>query len=129
MSGILIAEDDIDARKQMAGLFIAAGYNVTVMTSAATMLYGILKKTAQVLLLSGNFDEVAATELVPILKKCNRHLSIIVVAKDLSLPIVRKLRSEGIFYHALKPFRPEDEEEIRQAVQCAFASMSRHCAT
>lgn len=127
MSGILIAEDDIQARKQLADLFIAEGYNVTVMTSAANVLYGILKKTAQVLLLSSNFDEVSATELVPILKKCNRQLSIIVVAKDLSLPIVRKLRSEGIFYHALKPFRPEDEEEIRQAVQCAFASQSRCC--
>jgi DNA-binding NtrC family response regulator len=129
MLGILIAEDDIHARKQMADLFIGAGYDVTVTTTAANVLYGILKKTAQVVLLSSDFDELAATELVPILKKCNRHLSIIVVGKNLSLPIIRKLRREGIFYHALKPSEPEDEDEIRQAVQCAFATLTKKSAT
>jgi DNA-binding NtrC family response regulator len=128
MLGILIAEDDINARKQMADLFIEAGYDVTVTTTAANVLYGILKKTAQVVLLGSDFDEVAAADLVPLLKKCNRDLSIIVVAKDLSLPIIRKLRREGIFYHALQPCQPEDKDEIRQAVQCAFANLSKKSA-
>jgi DNA-binding NtrC family response regulator len=129
MLGILIAEDDMQARKQMADLFIEAGYDVTVTTSAANVLYGILKKTAQVVVLSSDFDQLAAVDLVPILKKCNRHLSIILVSKDLSLPIIRKLRRDGIFYHALKPFQPGDEAEIRQAVQCAFDNLSKKSTT
>jgi DNA-binding NtrC family response regulator len=129
MLGILIAENDLQARKQMADLFIDAGYDVTVTTSAANVLYGILKNTAQVVLLSSDFDELAAVDLVPILKRCNRNLSIILVAKDLSLPMIRKLRREGIFYHALKPSRPEDEDEIRQAVKCAFANLTKKSAT
>ncbi len=126
MLGLLIADEDIDSRKQMADLFIEAGYNVIVTNSAANALYGILKKTAQVVLLSGQFDELTANDLVPLLKKCNRHLTIILVSDDVSLSLIRKLRKEGIFYHALKPVKPEDREEIRQVVQCAFENLTNH---
>jgi len=121
MPGLLIADEDLVTRKRMAELFIEAGYQVTVPTSAAGVLYGILKKTAQVVLLGTRFDALLATELIPILKQCNRHLAIILVAGELPLAFVRRVRSQGIFYHALKPGRPSDEEELRQAVKCAFA--------
>jgi DNA-binding NtrC family response regulator len=120
MLGLLIADQDLDCRKQMAELFIEAGYNVIVTNSAANALDGILKKTAQVVLLGSEFDELTAADLIPLLKKCNRHLTIILVTADTSLPLIRKLRSEGIFYHALKPVNGEDKEEIRQVVKCAF---------
>ncbi|KAF0219615.1 MAG: response regulator [Geobacteraceae bacterium] len=120
MQGLLIADEDVDSRKQMADIFIEAGYNVTVTNSAANALHGILKKTAQVVLISSEFDEMTATDLIPLLKKCNRDLTVILVTNEISLPLIRKLRKEGIFYHALKPVKPEDREEIRQAVKCAF---------
>ena len=44
MQGLLIADEDLDSRKQMADLFIDAGYNVTVTNSAANVLYGISRK-------------------------------------------------------------------------------------
>lgn len=120
MQGLLIADEDLVTRKRMAELFIDAGYQVTVTTSAAGALYGILKKTAQVVLLSTRFDELLATELIPILKHCNRNLTIILVASELPLSLLRRARREGIFYHALKPGRADDEEELRQVVRCAF---------
>jgi len=120
MQGLLIADKDLDCRKQMAEMFIQAGYNVIVTNSAANALDGILKKTAQVVLLGSGFDDLTAADLIPLLKKCNRDVSIILLANDASLPLLRKLRNEGIFYHALKPVNGEDREEIRQVVQCAF---------
>jgi DNA-binding NtrC family response regulator len=126
MQGLLIADEDLASRKKMAELFIDAGYQVTVTTSAAGILSGILKKTAQVVLLSTRFDELLATELIPILKQCNRNLTIILVASELPLALIRKARSEGIFYHALKPGRPGDEEELRQVVRCAFEKQAIH---
>lgn len=123
MQGLLIVDEDMDCRKQMADLFIEAGYNVIVTNSVANALYGILKKTAQVVLLGTKFDELTAADLIPLLKQCNRKLTIILVAADASLPLIRKLRSEGIFYHALKPVNAEDREEIRQAVRCAFENL------
>lgn len=128
MPGLLIADEDLLTRKRMADLFINAGYQVTVPNSAAGVLYGILKKTAQVVLLSTRFDELLATELIPILKKCNRNLTIILVASELPLALIRKARNEGIFYHALKPNRPSDEEELRQAVKCAFERLTHNPA-
>lgn len=127
MQGVLIADDNLDSRKLMADLFIEAGYDVTVTNSAATVLHGILKKTAQVVLIGNEFDEVAATDLIPLLKKCNRELTIIFVSSNASLSLIRKLRNEGIFYHALPPLEPTDQQELKQAVECAFETIrSQH---
>ena len=104
MLGLLIADKDVEARRQMADLFIEEGYNVTVTSSAANALHGILKRTAQVVLVGGDFDD----------------LTVILVSGEKSPAFIRKLRREGIFYHALKPLDDEDREEIRQAVHCAF---------
>jgi len=122
--GLLIADEDMLSRKRMADLFINEGYQVTVTDSAAGVLYGILKKTAQVVLISTRFDKLLVTELIPLLKKCNRNMTIILVASELPMSLIRKARSEGIFYHALKPDRPSDEEELRQAVRCAFEKVT-----
>jgi DNA-binding NtrC family response regulator len=127
MQGVLIADDNLDSRKLMADLFIEAGYDVTVTNSAATVLHGILKKTAQVVLIGNEFDEVAATDLIPLLKKCNRELTIIFVSSNASLSLIRKLRNEGIFYHSLQPFEATDQQELKQAVECAFETIrSQH---
>lgn len=125
MQALLIAEQDVDSRKQIADLLIEAGYNVIVTTSTANAVDGILKKTAQVVILGSEFDDLAAADLVPLLKQCNRNLTIILVTAEASLPVIRKLRRLGIFYHALKPANPEDREELCQAVKCAFAKQEQ----
>ena len=119
-SGILIVDEDIECRTQMADMFIKDGYRVTATNSIASALYDILKKTVQVVLLGTKFEEFTAADIIPLLKKCNRKLTIIVVSANTSLPLIRKMRSEGIFYHALKPVDVEDHEEIRLVVHCAF---------
>ncbi|MDO3377777.1 response regulator [Geoalkalibacter halelectricus] len=122
MGVLLIADRDKDGRKQLADFFANAGYQVVETDSAAQVLLDTFKKEAQVVLLSGEFDEIPAADLIPIIKKCNRHLTIILVSNEESLPQIRKLRSEGIFYHALKPVNAADKEELKLAVQCAFAN-------
>jgi len=62
---------------------------------------------------------------VPLLKRCNRKLTIVLIADDTPLPLIRKVREEGIFYHALRPTEPEGEEEIRQVVKCAVENLAR----
>ncbi len=120
MNSILIADENRESRKVMADLCTEAGYDVTVTTSAAGVLHGILKKTARVILLGSSFDELAAVELLPLLKKCCRNLTVILVSNEASLPVIRRLRNEGIYYHLLKPVVPEDCKELMQVVDCAF---------
>ena len=68
---------------------------------------------------------LSAADLVPLLKQCNQNVIIILVTAEASLPVIRKLRRLGIFYHALKPANPEDRDELCQAVRCAFASQEQ----
>ena len=126
MSELMIAEQDRGCRTMMADLLRNQGYRVTVTDSAADTLTGILRTGAQVVLLGSKFDDLAAADLIPLLKQCNRDLTIILVSDEVPLPMIRKVRSEGIFYHALKTIRPEDAEEIRQAVQCAFDNIAHN---
>jgi DNA-binding NtrC family response regulator len=118
IQGILIVDEDLANRRQMADMFIESGYNVIVTNSVANALHGVLKKTAQVVLLGTSFDDLNAAELIPLLKQCNKQLSIILVAEDTSLSRIKRLRAEGIFYHALRPIDREDRSEINIKRQC-----------
>ncbi|WP_303721562.1 hypothetical protein [Malonomonas rubra] len=120
MQGLLIANEDSKAREQLAELFSGDDVQVETSDSVFSGLEGILNKTIQVVVLGGSFDEAHVAKLVPLLKKCNRYLSIILISDEISLNLLRRIRKEGIFYHALKPAGAEGREEIRQAVLCAF---------
>jgi len=122
--GVLIADKDTETRRLLADVLARAGYRVKTTESAADVLSDILKKNAHVILVGSDFDEkVAAADLIPMIKKCDRNLTIILVSDDQSLSTVRKIRREGIFFHALKPVGTWDGEEIRQAVECAFKNV------
>ena len=120
MDGLLIANKDQTARNEMAELFRGEAYRIVTTDSVANALAGILDKSVQVVLLGGAFDEQFVAQFVPLLKKCNRNLSIILVTEEMPLELLRRIRQEGIFYHALKPAEHESWDEIRQAVACAF---------
>lgn len=125
MLRLLVADKNVNARKQIAGILIEAGYDVMVTDSAVKAMQDVLHNNAQVLLLGTELEELNSAELLPLLKKCNRKLAIILVADEASLPLMRKVRKEGIFYHALRPEESEGREEIRQVVKCAIHNLSR----
>jgi DNA-binding NtrC family response regulator len=120
MRTLLIADEDVQARDSMTQLFGDTEYEVVAANSVDVVMRDVLKKEAQVILLGSTFDNIPAGDLIPILKMCNQNLTIILVSNEESLPLLRKLRREGIFYHALKPSVREDREELLQAVKCAF---------
>ena len=120
MNGILIANKDQASRDQMASVFQQDGYQVEVADSVVNSLQGILDKSIQVVVLGGSFNESQVAKFVPLLKKCNRNLSIILISDEIPLDLLRSIRKEGIFYHALKPVEDESWDEIRQVVSCAF---------
>jgi DNA-binding NtrC family response regulator len=119
--GIIIADRESEARREVAEIFTNAGYKVETTDSAVHVLCNILEKQSPVVLLGNDFDnKISSADLIQLLKKCNRRLTIILVSDEESLPIVRKIRKQGIFYHALTPRSQEDREEICQAVKCAM---------
>jgi len=126
MQGLLIANEDRDARSQLAALFEQDGYQVTTTDSVVNALEGILNKTIQVVVLAGELNEAMVSKLVPLLKKCNQQLSIILVADEIPLNLLRRIRKEGIFYHALTPAGEDGQDEIYQAVHYAFRNYREH---
>jgi DNA-binding NtrC family response regulator len=123
MQNILILDDDRECRDKMAEIFTDAGFSVTATSSVSSAIHGIIKKLAQVVVLGTKCEEMPAVDLIPIVRQCNPKMPIILIATELSLGLLRKLRGEGIFYHALKPVNAADREELRQAVACAFDNL------
>lgn len=117
--GVLIADRDGATRRQLSRIFRDAGYPVRTTDSAAEVLVEILRRETRIVLLGSAFDEpVSVAELIPLLKHCCRELVIILVADETSLPVLRRIRQEGIFYHALRP-QQSQEEDLRQVLECA----------
>ena len=123
---IILVDSDSEVRNEMADSFRNAGYRVETTDSLVHVFCTVLEKHMPVVLLgSGNDKKIALADLVPLLKKCNKGVSIILVSDEESLPTFRSIRQEGIFYHALKPTGREDTKEILAAVECAFNKTER----
>ncbi len=120
MQLLLIADKDDETRRRIAGFFSGSEYKVIEADSVDVVLHSVLKEEVKVILLGSEFDGLSAREIIPLLKQCNQDLTIILVSNEESLALIRRLRREGIFYHALKPVSGDDSEEIRQVVRCAF---------
>ena len=119
---ILIAyQDDLWARSLATHLH-QLGYRVETMKMVSDMIRRIRNGNTQVLLLDDELEGVKACDLVPVFKKINSHVQVIVISSEESIGEVKRLRGVGIFYQAMKPV---DLEEIRSAVECAFEKIER----
>lgn len=123
MQGLLIANKNQLEREQLAAVFGNESYQVTTCATVADGLGKILDKEIQVIVIGGDYDEQHIAKLVPLLKKCNRHLSIILMTEEIPLELLRRIRKEGIFYHAVGEV---GREEIREVVSCAFKTYAAH---
>lgn len=123
---ILVADKDTKFLSDISCGLTGAGYHVETTTSTVHVISNILKKKTPVILLGSDFDnKIDLVDLVRLLKKCNQHLAVILVSDESSLPVVKKIRQEGIFYYAMRPIDAEDRDEIQQAAICAIDAVER----
>ncbi|HYA91914.1 MAG TPA: response regulator [Thermodesulfobacteriota bacterium] len=119
---ILIAyQDDLWARS-LSTFFHDIGYNVETAKMVSEMIRKVRKGNIRVVLLDDEMEGVKACDLVPLFKKIDDKIQVIVISSDLALGPVKRLRGAGIFYQAMKPV---DLEEIKSAVECAFEKIER----
>jgi len=129
MNGLLIANKNQESREHLASTFDKNEYQITKADSVANALEGIINKEIQVVVIDGHYDEQNVVKLIPLLKKCNRNISIILVSDEMPIELERRIRKEGIFYHALKTVGEDNREEIRQAVSYAFKKYDENINT
>jgi len=113
---ILVADKDTELLKEVADYFADAGYAVETTDSAVHVICNILKKKTPVVLLGSDFDQkVGLPDLLQLLKKCSRHLAVILVSDEASFPVVRSIRHGRICYHAIRPLTPDETNGIRES--------------
>jgi DNA-binding NtrC family response regulator len=119
---ILIAYQDDLWAKSLSTFFHGIGYKVEMAKVVSDMIRKVRNGHLHVVLLDDEIEGVKACDLVPLFKKINEKIQIIVISSEVSLGLVKRLRGAGIFYQAMKPV---DLEEIKSAVECAFEKIER----
>jgi DNA-binding NtrC family response regulator len=119
---ILIAYQDDLWTRSLSTFFHGAGYRVETAKIVSEMIRRLQSGNAHVVLLDDEIEGIKAHDLVPLFKKINPRLQIIVISSEESLGLAKRLRGAGIFYQAMKPV---DLEEIKSAVECAFEKIER----
>jgi DNA-binding NtrC family response regulator len=120
---ILIAyQDDLWARSLSSFFHDKGGYRVEAAKIVSEMIRKVRKGNIHVVLLEDEIEGVKACDLVPLFKKIDDKVQVIVISSDSSLGLAKRLRGAGIFYQAMKPV---DLEEIKSAVACAFGKIER----
>jgi DNA-binding NtrC family response regulator len=119
---ILIAYQDDVWTKSLSTFLNDIGYRVEMTKVVSQMIRKVRNGNIQVVLLDDVIEGVKACDVVPLLKKINARIQIIIISSEESIGVVKRLRGAGIFYQAMKPV---DLEEIRSAVQCVFEKIER----
>ena len=121
-SKILIAYQDDSWIKELSNLLNDTGYRIETTKVVSEIIRKVRGRDTYVVLLDDKMEEIKACDLVPLFKKINPRVQIIVISSEESIGWVKRLRDAGIFYQAMKPV---DLEEIRSAVACAFEKIER----
>src|SRR4030042_1182014 len=119
---ILIAYQDDLWAKSLSTFFHGIGYKLEMAKMVSEMIRKVRKGNSHVVLLDDEIEGVKACDLVPLFKKIDDKLQVIVISSEVSLGLVKRLRGAGIFYQAMKPL---DLEEVKSAVECAFEKIER----
>lgn len=115
---ILIADRSKAARDELAAFFENSHYEVQTTASAAYAIAKIVQGNEPIVILGDAFEEIIApVDVIALMRKCNKNLRIILVSDDSSLETWKRIREDGIFYHALKSHNQEDNEELRSVVE------------
>jgi len=119
---ILMAYQDDAWVNPISTLLREAGYRVETSKGVGEIIRKVGGEEIRVVLLDDEMEGVKASNLVPLFKKLNPRVQIIVISSGQSLGQAKRLREAGIFYQAMKPV---DGEEVRSAVACAFDKIER----
>ncbi len=119
---ILIAYQDDHWGKSLSTFLHSIGYKIEIAKMVSEMIRRVRKGNIHVVLLDDEIEGVKACDLVPLFKKIDDKIQIIVISSEVSLGLVKRLRGAGIFYQAMKPV---DLGEIKSAVECAFEKIDR----
>ncbi len=119
---VLIALQEDGWIKSLSTFLHHLGYRVETAKQVGEVIRKVRREPIHVVILEDEMEEVMAADLIPIFKRMDERIQIIVLSSEVSLGLIKRLREAGIFYQAMKPV---DLQEIRSAVECAFMKIEQ----
>ena len=120
---VLIADTNEEDRESLSIALASEGYKVETAIASSEMIQKLHDNSdVGVIIMDVNMPGVRAYEVIPIVKKINRRIPVIVMSSDNSIDLARKVRQAGIFFYAMKPL---NIEEMKLVVRDAFKKISR----
>jgi excisionase family DNA binding protein len=114
---VAIVDDDEHAVAKLAESLQKDGYIVQCISSQHVLIQQVRSDWIDVLILNVDARGKHRHELLPMIKRVNRLLPIIVTSSDDSIELATRIREQGVFYFSLKPV---DITEIKLALQNAL---------
>jgi len=118
---LIVYQDELET-KSLSTVLNGMGYKVETAKIVSETIRKVRKGNIHVVLLDDEIEGVKACDLVPLVKKMDDKIQVIVTSSEASLGLAKRLRGAGIFYQAMKPI---DLEEIKSAVGCACEKIER----
>jgi len=119
---ILIASADEPFGEYLYHQLIDLGVAITRAGMVSELLRKVRGGEVDVLLLDSTLEEVPSYDLIPLVKRIDSRLPIIVFSEDSSVEASKRVRHGGIFFLAMKPI---DQTEIRTAVEDAIKMINQ----
>jgi len=114
---ILIMDSDQETVEKLSRFLRNEGYWVKRAEQTNRFFEKIKNEQIDVIILAVEAWGVKGFDLIPIIKKINRFVPIIVTSADDSMDVAIRVREQGVFFYAIKPL---DMNEIRLAVKNAL---------
>lgn len=119
---LLVADVDEKARQSLLDLFTREGYRVELTRLASEVIRKIQNTRIDVLIMDVDISGMKGYQIIPIIKKMEPALPIIMTSSRSSLKLAQKVRQEKIFFYAMKPL---DLKEIKLVVKDALRKIGK----
>ncbi len=113
---VLVCDDDAGVRGMIAEALKTKSIQVETADRAMDAIQKILRTRYQALILDLKMPGLGGLDTIPIIKRIDETLPIIVVTGHSSYETERAARAAGVFYYLVKPFAVE---ELWKAVNAA----------
>lgn len=122
---ILVATPEPLARLELLARFSGQGYQVIAVERGSDALLVVAEESVGLVILDISIQDPSGAKTVEILRKMRPRLPVIVLSGDHSVEAGRQILQHGVFYYFLKPFNPE---ELDQIVRLALTPSKRLAA-
>ena len=119
---VLIASGDEPFGEYLYHQLIPLGWTISRTGLVSELLRKVRGGEVDVLLLDSTVEGLPLYDLIPLIKKINSRMPVIALSEDSSLEMSKRVRTEGVFFLAMKPVDPA---EIRAVVGDAIKMLSQ----